>query len=276
MPNLFEKPEIFTAIDAGDVTKVLALIANGADVNERDPDSDATPLHAAAVLGRTAICDTLIAAGADLKLKDCWDDTALSKAIGGGHLDCVKALVAKGAEIEPYHMVLAARGGFVVDCASPHIDVLTWLLEQPDARPDHFWDHSCALVEVLEAQSVEGVALLLKKGASMTTKIPRYLRNETRKPDIWNAVVETTLSPIADDAVGARILETLYECGAFKTEGDGPKWFARQALLRIGQDDRPATIAAAVEVARNMELKDDLLAVGIRLDDEVNAAPALA
>jgi len=57
---------LFEAVAAGDAARVRALVAAGADPNEREPGDNATPLHFAAANGRLEIVRALLDAGADV------------------------------------------------------------------------------------------------------------------------------------------------------------------------------------------------------------------
>ena len=57
---------LFQAVADGDAARVRALLAAGADPNEREPGDNATPLHFAAANGRLEIVRGLLDAGADV------------------------------------------------------------------------------------------------------------------------------------------------------------------------------------------------------------------
>ncbi|MDE1151999.1 MAG: ankyrin repeat domain-containing protein [Micavibrio sp.] len=85
----------FEAVESNRLTDVEKLFAEGADVNARTTSRglisnmmvnvpygvDATPLHAACLLGSPHIVDFLIDAGADVKAKDATGHTPLDYAI---------------------------------------------------------------------------------------------------------------------------------------------------------------------------------------------------
>lgn len=122
--------ELGQAVRDGRLDSVRELIAAGADVNERDPDTGSTPLHAAATLGyvhvdftlnippnepdrithsrlppadersnRLEIVRVLIAAGAVVDAVDWdWGSTPLHVAAGWHHADVVGVLLESGAD----------------------------------------------------------------------------------------------------------------------------------------------------------------------------------
>ena len=80
--------------------ELAAAIANGADaaaLNARDDKYGASALALAALGGHAACVDALVAAGADLEVRDNYELTALSAAAVAGHEAVIKALIAAGA-----------------------------------------------------------------------------------------------------------------------------------------------------------------------------------
>lgn len=95
---------LFEAIRAGDVSRVQALIAAGADVNAKG-EGGMTPLMTAAHLGHLQIVRDLLAAGADVRAEDDRGYTALFHAcynpeLDRGFADVVKVLIDAGSDIE--------------------------------------------------------------------------------------------------------------------------------------------------------------------------------
>src|SRR5688500_6951050 len=62
--------QMFEAIRNDDAEQVALLIASGADLETRDPDTDATPLVIASYRGDMAVVETLLAEGADVNSAD--------------------------------------------------------------------------------------------------------------------------------------------------------------------------------------------------------------
>ncbi|QRK11871.1 ankyrin repeat domain-containing protein [Archangium violaceum] len=75
---------LFDAVMAGDLARVEALLAAGADPNPFDADGR-TPLMVAAENGHEELVRTLLAAGADPILTDRMSESALTKAAAHGH-----------------------------------------------------------------------------------------------------------------------------------------------------------------------------------------------
>jgi ankyrin repeat protein len=90
--------ELHRAADRGDVAAVQALLAVGADVNVRDYFNQ-TPLHYAAAAGHKDVAELLLASGADVDVVDRWAETPLYYAVDGGYKDVVELLLTRGAGI---------------------------------------------------------------------------------------------------------------------------------------------------------------------------------
>ena len=87
---------LITASKNGNIVKVNALLAKGADVNAKDKNGD-TALIMASLYGHSEVVNALLANGADVNAKaNGW--TALRIASHQGHSDIVKLLKAAGAK----------------------------------------------------------------------------------------------------------------------------------------------------------------------------------
>jgi hypothetical protein len=74
----------------GNIEAAKQAIANGADVNAKDDDTEGTPLHDAALFGDKEIVELLIAEGADVNAKDCASGTPLDAAQKKGIADLLR------------------------------------------------------------------------------------------------------------------------------------------------------------------------------------------
>ena len=83
-----KQPEATTALHqavrAGDIMLLQSLIAEGANVNERDLN-EWTALHKAAHNGKIEAAELLISHCADVNAKDVYGETPLLDAVENGH-----------------------------------------------------------------------------------------------------------------------------------------------------------------------------------------------
>jgi uncharacterized delta-60 repeat protein len=90
-------PPLPMAVENNSIEAVKKLISQSADVNQSDRAG--MPLHIAAGNGNTEIMALLIAAGAKINALDSNGFTPLDRAITPGHLEAVRLLAEKGADI---------------------------------------------------------------------------------------------------------------------------------------------------------------------------------
>jgi len=90
---------LMKAVRKDDASQVNALIAQGANVDELDPNGDA-PLVMAAYLGHTAVVTLLLEAGADVTAVDPgMKATALHAAAYAGRTESAALLIQHGIDI---------------------------------------------------------------------------------------------------------------------------------------------------------------------------------
>lgn len=118
---------LMLAAQFGNTHYLKALIAAGAEINLTN-ENNVTALMTAACEGKTECLEALIAAEAYLEIRDINNGyTALAWALSSRHPDCIKALVAAGANHEkgvlPCDTMLhsAARAGYA-ECVQAFID----------------------------------------------------------------------------------------------------------------------------------------------------------
>ena len=117
--NTFSVEEIWDAASNGNLNMVKRAIANGIDVNMKDPKSGGTMLAAAALMGHTEIVALLLEHGADVNARSKDGGTALHAAAFLGRVETVKLLLDKGADTTLRHKM----GSTAIDGAK-----LNWLL----------------------------------------------------------------------------------------------------------------------------------------------------
>lgn len=92
--------EIHKAAMEGDLEKVQALIADDPGLTDAKDEMGRTPLHLACHGGHIEMVKYLMAKGANIEAKFANGSTALYWAIPEGHIDVVKLLLAAGADIQ--------------------------------------------------------------------------------------------------------------------------------------------------------------------------------
>lgn len=112
LEQIFTQWSLFEAVKNGDLDGVKKAVANGADVNDRDPHT-LTPLHWAAVFGYNRVVEFLLDTGAEIdavtiKGACCYSceveclcfsrgESPLLSAVGNGQEETVNLLLGKGA-----------------------------------------------------------------------------------------------------------------------------------------------------------------------------------
>lgn len=83
----------------GQTAYVTLLLDNGANIEIKDPWDNRTALMAAAFRGRNETLELLIARGANVNAQNCIKTTALMWAADRAHTESVKKLLAAGADV---------------------------------------------------------------------------------------------------------------------------------------------------------------------------------
>ena len=95
--------DLLAAAESGDLAKIRALLAEGADLNAKNSNGQTPLMLAAGTFGRIDTVRTLLSAGAAMNAQDISGRTALVMAILANDVDMVQALLANGADIELKH-----------------------------------------------------------------------------------------------------------------------------------------------------------------------------
>jgi len=91
---------ILEASGFGNYDAVMNLVSADPQLADVKNIYGLTPLHRAALYGKTKVVKILIGKGADINAKDqLYGDTPLHKAVWNGHVETVKLLVSKGANV---------------------------------------------------------------------------------------------------------------------------------------------------------------------------------
>ncbi|KAF4848013.1 Ankyrin-1 [Colletotrichum siamense] len=148
----------------GLVSEVESLLSQHVGVNEQG-GRQGYPIVAAADKGHTKIVKLLVANGADVNLKDPFDRTALHMAASGGYIEIVQLLLDANAEVNAMTAEYETSLGWA--CSSGHLKVVRLLLDRgavmnpPDGMSVNVLQLACSYGHV------EIVRLLLNKGADV-------------------------------------------------------------------------------------------------------------
>jgi len=90
---------LYIASKLGRIDIVKELLAHGADVNAKLPETEETPLMVAALKGQVEVAKLLLSVGANPRAESADGHTALHAAAHQGHSEIVKMLLAAGADV---------------------------------------------------------------------------------------------------------------------------------------------------------------------------------
>lgn len=163
---LADEPALHKAAALGHVEEVRRLIASGHSVNEVDPDTGRTPLHAAASRVQVGTMTALLAAGADIDRLDNLGISPLGVAAGDQSDDGVELLIRAGADVN------AGLNDTPVSEAAifGNIHSLKRLIAagaDPNHRDDDGWT---VLMHAVDGGRVDSVEVLLGAGADPTAR----------------------------------------------------------------------------------------------------------
>jgi ankyrin repeat protein len=106
------RAQLHVSAMSGKLTEVQGLIAAGADVNLReDTEARTTALHFAAGLGHLEVVAELLAAGAEIDAEDSVGFTPLMEAALRGEIEAVQALLDAGSESIGSALYVAQESG---------------------------------------------------------------------------------------------------------------------------------------------------------------------
>lgn len=114
------------AVETGNLNKVKALVAAGADINEID-GRGIWPLLAAVTDGNTAMTELLLSLKADPNRVDQYQYSALHEAATLGFIDVVEILIQANADINTRDINGITPLGYAM--RSPNPEVVTALQE---------------------------------------------------------------------------------------------------------------------------------------------------
>jgi ankyrin repeat protein/biotin transporter BioY len=225
VPSESLEKALFKAVKDGDAVKVGELLGKGASANPRDAIGW-TPLHNAAVMGRTDIAMLLLEKGADVNARSSVGLTPLHLAAAEGRAETVRLLLEKGADAgavdnrgwTPLHY--AAFAGYVniaalligwranvnardkdgitplhVAAARGHSGVVELLVKSGADVNARSYSGRTPLHVAAGNGHVEVVRLLLESGAdpsvrSLDGKTPLDLARESKRVDVVRCIEE--------------------------------------------------------------------------------------
>ena len=156
--------DLINAVRASDLAKISALIASGADVNERDRAGQRTALYWAAKGGNRAAMEALVAAKADPNVKDRQGRTPLWGAVEND-LASVQFLVEKGANVNARDQINSTPLLWAAGFGKP--ETVAFLLSKAadvKASDDNGWTPLIWAAGLGQPQTVE---VLVKAGADL-------------------------------------------------------------------------------------------------------------
>ena len=175
--NLSGKPQgvandVWEAAFIGDLKVVKKAIADGTDVNSRNPQFGTSMLSTAALMGHTEIVAFLLEKGADINSRDRDGNTPLHAAAFLGRAEVVELLLEHGVDVN----VRSNDGGSAMDSAT-----LDWGITQGIL--------GLLQIEVNEAEVKAGRAKVVRL---LTGK----MKNAPQSHNLWKAAANGDLSAI--------------------------------------------------------------------------------
>ena len=141
------------------------LLERKAEVNKQRTLDKYTPLHIAALGGKTATAKRLLEKGADVSMWNLYGNRPLHLAAGMGHCELLRVLLAAGAALEDKNSIGNTP---LANAARNDQEQVVELLLSRGADPNVLYAKQLALLEVMMKEQLPYVALqLLRYGASL-------------------------------------------------------------------------------------------------------------
>lgn len=190
--DTFARTPLYFAASSGDKYLVEYLLEQGVDVNSRDVEYR-TPLFMAVEHGHNDIVKMLLKVGANINAIDKQRRSPLHVAAFAGNNCVVASLLEEGADVDCQNangdtpLITAAEHG--------HNDVLEMLL-RGGAEANSFGGGTTALFCATSTRNIEGVRLLLRWGAKVTTWYsPLSIAIRCNSKELINLLLEAGADP---------------------------------------------------------------------------------
>ncbi len=139
--------DVWAAVHTGNLNVLKEVLADGFDVNAKNPLFGSTLLSTAALMGHTEVVVFLLDKGADVTAKNSDGGTALHSAAFLGRVETTKALLKRGADVH----ARSSDGGTPIEAATLDWGITQFILGMLKIEVDR---------EEVEAGRAEVVALL--------------------------------------------------------------------------------------------------------------------
>jgi ankyrin repeat protein len=252
-----EKSDVAAAAAAGDVERLRALLAAGADPNAPETDDHWPPLLEAAQENRVEAVRLLLDAGADMYTQASSGETPLSMALRRGSLEVFRLLLERGYQLDP---VRDQADQMLVNAGSQDREVLRWLVVEKRIPIDTVDYKGCtALLYAAHNDRLEAVEELLRLGAD---------------PNHRGEDGETVLMWAADHEGNAAVLRALIAAGADvhaeNAEGTAFYWLCNHFDIEMMQVLLDAGAEIPEFALRRAAYQGNLPAVRFLLDQGVS------
>lgn len=153
----------------GDLPIVEYLIAKGANVNARDSESKATVLWSAVSNGHTEIVKALIAAKADVALRDKYGASVITTAAAAGNQEIAGLLLDAGANVGDAGSGLTP---LAYPVSSGNVEMIRFLVGRgADVNQGAKTGGQTALITAILGAKIESVKTLIELKANVNTKM---------------------------------------------------------------------------------------------------------
>jgi ankyrin repeat protein len=171
-------PGLAEVVQQGDRALALKLIAGKADVNRPSAEDGSTAVLWAVHNGDVELVRALIAAGADVKHVNAFDDTAMREAASVGNVEILKALLDGGADVDSPTPL--GQTALMAIARTANVEAATLLIER-GAKVNAFetYDQQTALMWASDQAQPEMVRLLIAHGADPNAR-SRVHQNDIR------------------------------------------------------------------------------------------------